>query len=64
MDNVQKRLHRDIGEGESIKFAQSAEKAGLGPRTSGEQQKSIKAGRLKGQMFACEFCVRLGGADV
>ena len=57
MDNVQHYLHRSVSEGKSIKFAQNAEKAGLGPRTSGEQQKSIKAGRLKGQMFACELVV-------
>lgn len=39
-------------QGEKIKIASSAEKTGLGPRTSGAKQHSLKAGRLKGQLFA------------
>jgi hypothetical protein len=39
-------------QGEKVKIATSAEKAGLGPRTSGAKQHSLKAGRLKGQLFA------------
>ena len=48
MANLQQRLAG------SPHVAISAEKAGLGPQTSGEQQHGIKAGRLKGQLFACE----------
>jgi hypothetical protein len=50
MANVQTRLAGHSGE--KIKIASSAEKTGLGPRTSGSKQHSIKAGRLKGQLFA------------
>ncbi|ORY26484.1 calcium-activated chloride channel-domain-containing protein [Naematelia encephala] len=38
--------------GENVEVHASAEKAGLGPATSGEKQRGIKAGRLKGQLFA------------
>jgi len=54
MAHVQRRLTRSGYEGDNVKFAKTPEKAGLGPKTSGEKQKSIKAGRLKGQLFACE----------
>lgn len=50
MQYVQQRLSGYSGE--KIQFAESAEKAKLGPKTSGEKQHSIKAGRLKGQMYA------------
>lgn len=50
MANVQTRLSGYSGE--KVKVAGSAEKTGLGPRTSGAKQHSIKAGRLKGQLFA------------
>lgn len=43
-------------QGPNIKVAKSAESAKLGPRTTGESQHDIKAGRLKGQLFACKFC--------
>lgn len=55
MAHVQKRLTKSGVEGENIQFAKTPEKAGLGPRTSGHEQKSIKAGRLKGQLFACKL---------
>ena len=54
MAHVQQRLTRSGYEGDNVQFAKTPEKAGLGPRMSGEKQKSIKAGRLKGQLFACE----------
>jgi hypothetical protein len=41
-------------QGPNIKVAKSAESAKLGPRTTAESQHDIKAGRLKGQLFACE----------
>lgn len=50
MANIQQRLARYSGHGSEI--AQSAEKAGLGPRTEGAKQHAVKAGRLKGQLFA------------
>lgn len=40
-------------QGPNIKAAKSAESAKLGPRTTAESQHAIKAGRLKGQLFAC-----------
>lgn len=43
------RVHRRLAG--KVEVASSAEKAGLGPRTGG--QRGIKAGRLKGQLFAC-----------
>jgi hypothetical protein len=49
MANVQSRLVQYTG-GEPV--ADSAEKTGLGPRTSGAKQHAVKAGRLKGQLFA------------
>lgn len=42
-------------QGPNVKVAQSAETAKLGPRSSAEVQHDIKAGRLKGQLFACEY---------
>ena len=54
MADVQKRLSKSRYEGEHVHFAKTPEKAGLGPKTSGEKQKTIKAGRLKDQLFACE----------
>nr|XP_019014019.1 uncharacterized protein I206_00096 [Kwoniella pini CBS 10737]OCF52800.1 hypothetical protein I206_00096 [Kwoniella pini CBS 10737] len=48
MANVQHRLTKQ----DTINIASTPEKAGLGPRTSGKEQKGIKAGRLKGQLFA------------
>ncbi|WRT63222.1 uncharacterized protein IL334_000125 [Kwoniella shivajii] len=48
MAHVQHRLTKQS----TISVADTPEKAGLGPRTSGKEQKSIKAGRLKGQLFA------------
>jgi anoctamin-10 len=52
MNSVQKRL---LGyQGGNVQVASSPEKAGLGPQTDGSKQHSIKAGRLKGQLFACE----------
>lgn len=53
MAHIQRRLTHSGVEGEKVKFAKTAEKAGLGPKTTGHEQKSIKAGRLKGQLFAC-----------
>lgn len=53
MTNVQKRLSGY--EGGNVHVKASAEKAGLGPKTSGQKQRGIKAGRLKGQLFACEL---------
>lgn len=41
-------------QGPNIKIAKSAESAKLGPRSSASVQHDIKAGRLKGQLFACE----------
>ena len=55
MAAVQGRLAGSRVAGEKVKFAASPEKAGLGPHSSNEQLKSIKAGRLKGQLFACEL---------
>lgn len=43
-----------VYQGPSVKIAKSAEAAKLGPRTTAETQHDIKAGRLKGQLFACE----------
>ncbi|WWC57606.1 uncharacterized protein I303_100138 [Kwoniella dejecticola CBS 10117] len=48
MANVQHRLTKQ----DTMNVASTPEKAGLGPRTSGKEQKGIKAGRLKGQLFA------------
>ncbi|WWC90176.1 uncharacterized protein L201_005109 [Kwoniella dendrophila CBS 6074] len=48
MARVQNRLTKQ----DTINVAGTPEKAGLGPRTSGKEQKGIKAGRLKGQLFA------------
>ncbi|WVW81287.1 hypothetical protein I302_103278 [Kwoniella bestiolae CBS 10118] len=48
MARVQHRLTKQ----ETVSVSDTPEKAGLGPRTSGKQQKGIKAGRLKGQLFA------------
>ncbi len=50
------RVHQQLSayQGGSVQVSGSAEKAGLGPKTSGEKQRGIKAGRLKGQLFACE----------
>ena len=50
MANVQAYLARFSGHSSTI--AESAEKAGLGPRTGGAKQHAVKAGRLKGQLFA------------
>ena len=55
-------IHTVIGgyQGPNIKVAKSAESAKLGPRTTAESQHEIKAGRLKGQLFACRSGVPLG----
>lgn len=53
MTHVQQRLAGY--QGDKVKIANSAEKAGVGPRTSGSKQHEVKAGRLKGQLFACEL---------
>ena len=49
-------------QGESVRISGSAEKTGLGISTSGEKQRGIKAGRLKGQLFACELYEELSYA--
>ncbi|KAK4684084.1 anoctamin-10, partial [Tremellales sp. Uapishka_1] len=48
----QVQSHMSTYQGRHVNIASSPEKAGLGPRTSGERQRGIKAGRLKGQLFA------------
>ncbi|KAK8844765.1 hypothetical protein IAR55_006615 [Kwoniella newhampshirensis] len=48
MAHVQQRMTKQ----DTVQVVGSPEKAGLGPMTSGQKQKSIKAGRLKGQLFA------------
>ncbi|WVR03117.1 hypothetical protein IAU60_000107 [Kwoniella sp. DSM 27419] len=48
---IMARVHQDLTHSE-VRVSESPEKAGLGPRTSASKQKSIKAGRLKGQLFA------------
>lgn len=53
MAHVQQKMTNQ----DTVRVASTPEKAGLGPRTSGHEQKGIKAGRLKGQLFACECFV-------
>ncbi|WWD22681.1 hypothetical protein CI109_107174 [Kwoniella shandongensis] len=48
MAHVQQKMTNQ----DTVRVASTPEKAGLGPRTSGHEQKGIKAGRLKGQLFA------------
>lgn len=60
MQTVQNKLSGSSYEGENVKFAKTPEKAGLGPKTTGNKQKAIKAGRLKGQLFACELLLDRG----
>ena len=50
MSYVQQRLAKH--EGGNIAISSTPEKAGLGPKTDGAKQRGIKAGRLKGQLFA------------
>lgn len=60
MNYVQQHLYKY--QGGNVKLASTPEKAGLGPRTNAEKQHSIKAGRLKGQLFACG-CSRIRYTD-
>ena len=53
MNRVQQQL--STYQGGSVRISTTAEKAGLGPKTSGAKQRGIKAGRLKGQLFACKW---------
>ncbi|OCF60137.1 hypothetical protein L486_02817 [Kwoniella mangroviensis CBS 10435] len=49
---IMARVQHKLTKQETISVSDTPEKAGLGPRTSGKEQKGIKAGRLKGQLFA------------
>ncbi|WWC97550.1 hypothetical protein V866_004434 [Kwoniella sp. B9012] len=49
---IMARVQHKLTKQETISVSDTPEIAGLGPRTSGKEQKGIKAGRLKGQLFA------------
>ncbi|WVQ94169.1 hypothetical protein IAU59_001247 [Kwoniella sp. CBS 9459] len=49
---IMAHVHKRLTKQDTIRVAGTPEKAGLGPRTSAHEQKGIKAGRLKGQLFA------------
>ena len=53
MAYIQRTMAGYTSPSSKVEVAASAEKAGLGPRTSASSARGIKAGRLKGQVFAC-----------